>query len=569
MIAKSWRWMVPETDWDAVNRLSETMKLHRLTAACLIQRGVSTAEEARFFLEGSLMELADPYALCGAEKAAHRLAQAVSAKESLLIYGDYDADGVTSVALLVQALQRLGVAAEYYIPSRLGDGYGLHGQILAQFAAGGGRLVLTVDCGINSFAEMDLAKQLGIDLIVTDHHECFPGRRSAYAVLNPKQPNCGYPEQNLAGVGVAWTLIRALHRRLGLPFAEAAEFLDLVAVGSIADVVPLLGENRIMVKAGLEKLANRPGPGLAALSRACKKGEGKLTAPQVAFTIAPRLNAPGRLGDALPALHTLLASSADAERLALILEEKNCLRQEVEKDILEKARRQAAACKDPALVFWDADWHPGVVGIVAGRLAAEFGKPTVLIALDGEEGQGSIRSVPGCNLMEVLQLCAEQLIRFGGHPEAAGLSVAKADLTAFQDAFCRAVESQGVKEGAVMVMAEARLTDLSLALVEELACLEPFGQGNPEPLFLLRELAVVTARRVGVQGGHLQLRLQKESPVLNAICFGGGDKQISSGEAVDAVVLPTANTWQGQTALSLQVRALRHSPSELEISSSI
>ncbi|MBS3899482.1 MAG: single-stranded-DNA-specific exonuclease RecJ [Dethiobacter sp.] len=565
MTAKPWRWVAPETDWSAVKRLSETMKLHRLTAACLLQRGVSTVEEARFFLKGSLTELADPYAMSGMKEAVQRLAHAVAVKERLLIYGDYDADGVTSVALLTEALQKFAVPVEYYVPSRLGDGYGLHGQILKQFAAGGGRLVLTVDCGINSFEEMDLAKELGIDLIITDHHESFPGRRSAYAVLNPKQPHCSYPEQNLAGVGVAWTLVRALYSHLGVPFAEAAELLDFVAVGSIADVVPLSGENRLLVKAGLEKLAKGTRPGLAALARLCGGEEGKLTASQVAFRIAPRLNAPGRLGDAFPALQALLASPEVACQLALDLDEKNRLRQQVEKDIFEKAHQQAAACIDPALVLWHQDWHPGVIGIVAGRLAAEFGKPAVLIALDGEEGRGSIRSVPGCNLMEALQLCAKQLIRFGGHPEAAGLSVDKANLAQFQAAFCLAVESQGVKEGKTMFIAEAEAAELSLALVQELACLEPFGQGNPEPLFLIKGMAVDMARRVGAQGAHLQLRLRKGSLIFRAICFGGGDKQISTGETVDALVVPTANTWQNQTELSLQVRALRSSSPEQKV----
>ncbi|MBS4008023.1 MAG: single-stranded-DNA-specific exonuclease RecJ [Clostridium sp.] len=557
MMVEAWRWAASETDWCAVKRLSEMMKLHRLTAACLLQRGVSTVEEARFFLKGSLTELADPYTMAGTKEAVQRLAAAVDKRERLLIYGDYDADGVTSVALLTLALRKFGVPVEYYLPSRLGDGYGLHGQILEQFAAGGGRLVLTVDCGINSFSEMDLAKQLEIDLIVTDHHEPLPGRRSAYAVLNPKQLHCSYPEKNLAGVGVAWTLVRALYSHLGVPFAEAAEFLDLVAVGSIADVVPLLGENRLLVKAGLENLAKGNRPGLTALLRLCGGEEGKLTALQVAFRIAPRLNAPGRLGDALPALQALLASPAEAEQLALDLDEKNRLRQQVEKDILEEAREQAAACNDSALVLWHQDWHPGVIGIVAGRLAAEFGKPTVLIALDGEEGRGSIRSVPGCNLMEALQNCAKQLIRFGGHREAAGLSVDKSNLAQFQADFCRAVESQGVEEGQTLIMAEAEAADLSLELLEELSELEPFGQGNPEPLFLLRGMAVEMARRVGAQGAHLQLRLRKGNLVFKAICFGGGDKQISTGETVDAAVVLTANTWQSQTELSLRVRALR------------
>lgn len=561
MTSKPWHWKVPETGPEAVRRLSDTLRVHRLMAACLVQRGVSTEEEARLFLHGSLADLGDPLQMAGAREAAGRLAKAVAARERLLIYGDYDADGVTSVALLTQGLQNLGLSVEYYIPSRLGDGYGLHGQVLEQFAASGGQLVVTVDCGINSFAEMDLAKELGIDLIVTDHHECFPGERSAFAVLNPKQSGCCYPERNLAGVGVAWTLLRALYGMLGLPSAQAAEFLDLVAVGSIADVVPLLGENRILVKAGLEKLKERPLPGLAALARASGLADTALTAMQVAFTLAPRLNAPGRLGDALPSVRALLASAAEADSLALSLDEKNRERQQLEKTILDQARREAAACGDhPALVLWHDDWHPGVVGIVAGRLAGEFGKPSALIAVDGDKGHGSIRSVPGCSLIAALQHCEAHLLRYGGHPEAAGLTVAKENLDAFREAFCQAVAAQEAAEYTAAVAAEAEPAELTLPLVQELASLEPFGQANPEPLFLLRNMAVRSARRVGARKDHLQMRLQNAGAALDAICFRAGDSPVAKGDCVDAVVVPTANSWQGRTSLSLHIRDFCLSP---------
>lgn len=563
MSSKPWPWVVPETDQEMVHRLALSLDVHYLTAACLLQRGVSTEEEARFFLHGTLSDLSNPFTMAGARKAAERLARAVESGEPVLVCGDYDADGVTSVALLTSALQNLGVTVEYYIPSRLDEGYGLHGRVLQQFAARDGRLALTVDCGINSFAEMDLARELGLDLIITDHHECFFGERSAYAVLNPKQADCRYPERNLAGVGVAWTLLRALHIILKIPFSETAEFLDLVAVGSIADVVPLLGENRILVKYGLEKLQTQPLPGLDALIRISGMGDSKLTASQVAFTVAPRLNAPGRLGDADPAVRTLLAEAAEAEALARELDDKNRLRQQVEKDILEQARQQAdSRSTDPALVLWHADWHAGVVGIVAGRLAQEFAKPAALIAVSGEEGHGSIRSVPGCNVVEALQACTGHLLRYGGHPEAAGLSVAVSELEAFRQAFCHAVSQQGAAEITIPVAAEAEPSVLTLPLVDELASLEPFGQGNPEPLFLLRNVSVKAARRVGSRKNHLQLKFQKNSPVIAAICFGGGDSEIKKDMCVDAVVVPAANTWQGQTSLSLQVRGMRVSPVE-------
>jgi single-stranded-DNA-specific exonuclease len=561
MNCNPWPWVVPHTDEDTAGRLAEHLGVHRLTAACLVQRGVSDEQEARFFLHGGPERLADPFLMDGMEKAVRRLAEAVHRKEKTFIYGDYDADGVTSVALLCRGLQELGVPVEYYIPSRLGDGYGLHGHVLEGIASRDGRLVLTVDCGINAFAEMDLARELGLDLIITDHHECFPGERSAYAVLNPKQPHCGYPEKSLAGVGVAWTLLRGLHRQLEIPYDKTAQWLDLVAVGSIADVVPLLGENRILVREGLRKLAECALPGLAALARAGGLEDTKLNANQVAFILSPRLNAPGRLGDAGPAVETLLAGPETADALAAELSEKNSLRQQVEKDILGQARELAATrAHDPALVLWHDDWHPGVVGIVAGRLAAEYARPVALIARDGEAAHGSVRSVPGCNVVQALQCCAAELERFGGHPEAAGLSVKSGMLEGFREAFCQAVAGQGAEEYSLSVVAEGEPTEFSLQLVDELAMLEPFGQGNPEPLFMLRDVSVTSARRVGARSTHLQLRLQKSSPVMAAIFFGGGEREIPRGAMVDVVVTPAANNWQGRTSLSLQIRDLRLSP---------
>lgn len=564
--SKAWRWLTPDSDPVSVQQLALELGLHRLTAASLLQRGVTTAEEARQFFTCDLGQLADPFSMVGVRQAAERLALAVRQQERVLICGDYDVDGVTSVALFVRVLQKLGIEAAYYIPSRLHEGYGLQGLALTKFAAQGITLAVTVDCGINSFAEMELARSLGLDLIITDHHECFPGQRCAVAVVNPKQPECAYAERNLAGVGVAWTVVRALHSLLAVPFAETASYLDWVALGTIADVVPLLGENRILVYHGLKRWREQPSPGLAALAQLSGLTAANVSAEQVAFMVAPRLNAPGRLGDAAPAVQSLLAEPAEAEALALELDEKNRQRQQVEKGILAEARTMAGERPDDAaLVLWSTQWHAGVVGIVAGRLSKEFARPVALIALADGEGRGSIRTVPGCNVVAALHGCAEHLVRFGGHPEAAGLTVEVAKLEAFRAAFCAEVANQEQQEYTMAVTAEAQLSELSLALFTELSQLEPFGHGNPEPLFYLRNADVITARRVGVGQKHLQLRLQKDNIALAAIHFGGGEEAICKGVSVDVVTSLASNTWQGRTTLSLHVRGLRKYPEELGI----
>lgn len=558
MNPKSWPWFVPPADQAMVRLLAEELGIHRLTAATLVQRGLQSPEEVRHFLACDLSGLGDPFAMAGAETAAARLAEAVKKQEKTLVFGDYDVDGITATALLVRVLQNLAVPVEYYIPSRFADGYGLQGAVLEQFAADGGRLAVTVDCGINSFTEMELAQKIGLDLIVTDHHQCFPGLRQAVAVLNPKQPECSYPERGLAGVGVAWTLVRALYARLGLAFEEATVFLDLVAVGTIADVVPLLGENRILVKHGLARLRDCPLPGFAALARVSGLPDTNLTAGQVAFTLAPRMNAAGRLGEAAPAVRLLLSGFPAADELAQELDAQNRLRQQVEKEITAQAKSMAEErSDDPALVLWHEGWNPGVVGIVAGRLASEYERPVALIALEGEEGRGSIRTVPGCNVVDALHACAAQLVRFGGHPEAAGFTVEKERLHVFREAFCRAVTQQEMCVCNRPVAAEARLEELSLDLERELASLAPFGAGNPEPLFLLKDVDVASVRRVGARGKHLRLMLRQCCPQFSAIFFGGADLEVSEGNKADVVTALAANTWQGRVSLSLIVKDLR------------
>ena len=558
MTANKWRWFVPEVDEDIVKQLTQTLNLHPLVATILYQRGIRTPEAAKQFIECNLSDLGDPFTMAGAAVAAERLVKAVQQQEKVLIFGDYDVDGVTATALLIQVLQNLNVPVEYYIPSRITDGYGLQGSLLSKFAAEGGQLVITVDCGINSFAEMELASSLGLDLIITDHHTCFAGNRSALAVLNPKQPECTYPEKQLAGVGVAWTLVRALYSLLKLPEDNAYQYLDLVAVGTIADVVPLLGENRILVKHGLTRLRDNPSPGLAALARASGLHNTDLTVTEVAFMLAPRLNAAGRLAEAELAVRTLLAAVTEADALALSLDAQNRQRQQLEKKIAAEAREMAAAqLQEPALVLWREDWHFGVIGIVAGRLANEFKRPVVMIGLEGEEGRGSIRSASGCNVLEALQACADYLENYGGHTEAAGLTVSVKNLTAFRRAFCQAIAAQKPEEPLRPVAAEVTLSELDLQLVNDLKILAPFGHGHEEPYFLVNGVEILGTKQVGNDGAHLRLSIKQSETTQSAIFFGAGKYNIQHGDSADFVLAPGINQWQGRTFLSLQIKDFR------------
>ncbi|NLM53060.1 MAG: single-stranded-DNA-specific exonuclease RecJ [Firmicutes bacterium] len=566
MLQKSWSWFVPHTNVNTVRMLAETLGINELTAAALYQRGLHTPQDAKQFLACDLADLGDPFSMADAERAAARLAAAVRAKEKVLVFGDYDVDGLTATALLVLVLQELAVPVEYYIPSRFADGYGLQAEVLKKFAAAGGRLVVTVDCGINSFAEMEEAKALGLDLIITDHHTCFAGERPAFAVLNPKQEHCRYPEKHLAGVGVAWTLVRALYKQLHLAKEEAYRYLDLVAVGTVADVVPLLGENRILVKHGLQVLQDNPLPGLAALVRTSGLKETQIGTREIAFALAPRLNAAGRLGEAEPAMQVLLASPETADLLAQELNALNRQRQEKEKDILWQAQQLAAEqANEPALVLWQEGWNPGIIGIVAGRLAMEYKRPVALITVNEHEGRGSIRTSAGYNVIEALQKCADYLEKYGGHQEAAGFTVAPQRLAQFKQAFCQAIATQEPKAEALPVVAEVSLCELTEELATELTALAPYGYGHPEPLFWVRRAQISSARQVGMQGEHLRLWLTSENAATAAIYFGGGREQYKPGDVLELIVAAGLNCWQGKTSLSLHIKDARRQTQDIPL----
>jgi single-stranded-DNA-specific exonuclease len=549
-------WQVAQVDRAAVLKVTQALDLHPLAATRLVELGMDTPDKARLFLHGSIQCLPEPEMMLGVNTAVDRLAIAVNKKEPVLIYGDYDADGVTATSVLISCLRSLGVPAQYYIPNRLTEGYGLHTAPLEIWAKQGGTLVISVDCGSNDFERLEQSRQLGLDMVITDHHEVMVGERPVTAFINPKQQNCPYPDKYLAGVGVAWNLARALYRRLHCEDKESDYLIQMAALGTIADVVPLVGANRIIVQEGLKKMSLNPLPGLKKLVALAGISDETFTATQVAFTLAPRLNAAGRLGDASQAVELLLSESdQEIHGLAQSLNEANLARQNLEANILKQARQLAITrADDPALVLWHEDWHPGVVGIVAGKLAKEYARPVVLVAVTQGEGLGSARSIPGFDLINCLRENAAYLTRFGGHKLAAGLTIPADNLPSFREHFCITAGSYEQEIPPYTATALVDASDLTLEVARQLALLQPFGEANQEPVFLMRDMEVQSTRLVGKQQNHLQATLLKDGNKLAAVQFNiDNEKYIPVlGHHLDALFQIREDTWRDRSSVKLR-----------------
>ena len=441
------QWQVAAPD-PAQDRLAAELSLSPLTCHVLINRGITDAGAARPFLSPSLHDLHDPYLLLGMDTAVRRIAAAVQQGEPMAVYGDYDVDGVTGTALLMSFFEALGLQTASYIPEREGEGYGLNAEAMHQLARQGTRLLITVDCGSTALAEVGLARELGVDTIITDHHQPPATLPSALAVLNPHQPECGYPNKHLCGVGLVFkllTALRAFMRQAGVMrerLPNLKRHLDLVALGTVADVTPIRGENRVIVHYGLQELTQSLKPGLQALRQVSGRQGKAASVGEVGFQLAPRLNASGRLGSAAQSLELLMARErAEAERLAGLLDDVNqqrrTLQSNVEQAVHERIADQYGDTPPAAIVLGDADWHLGVVGIVAARIAETYHRPTFLLQISGGTARGSGRSIPAFDLYDGLQQCAEWLQQFGGHRYAAGLTMAAEHLPALQEAFIR------------------------------------------------------------------------------------------------------------------------------------
>jgi len=566
------RWRIAGHDPESAFALARALNVPPLVAHLLIRRGCATPEAAHAFLDAPTSALHDPWAMEGMAAAVARLQRAMASREPILVCGDYDVDGVTGIALLVSGLTRAGADVSYAVPNRLEHGYGLPLEIVEQAAAAGVRVLVTVDHGITANEAAALARDRGLDVIICDHHLPPSTLPPAVAILNPRRPGCEYPFKELCGVGIAFKLLQALYG----PGAndETWPLLDLVALGTIADLVPMVGENRILVKHGLDQLAVTNRPGLRALAEVAGislTGPGALTTGRIAFGLAPRINAAGRMDDATAAVRLLLTQDPlEARELAGGLDRQNRERQALEGEILDEALASVSAThdleRDRAIVLASPHWHPGVLGIVASRLVERFGRPTALIGRQGDQTRGSVRSACGWHVADALGRCADLLTHYGGHRAAGGFSLSPERIDAFRTRFlslAAAELSEDAMEVCLEVEAEVSLHDLDLDLVDLLSQLGPHGLGNPEPLLVTRQLQVMRfARRVG--RNHLKIRVRESDgtgPVVEAIGFNLGSYlellDQPSPPRVDLAFIPERNTWNGRDSLQLRLKDLR------------
>jgi single-stranded-DNA-specific exonuclease len=566
-----------------VERLARSLRLSELVAQLLVNRGVSDADEARRFLDAPLTGLHAPELLPGVSAAADRLLAAVNDGRRICVYGDYDVDGVTGSAILLQGLRLLGAArVDLHVPRRLEEGYGLNRHALKRIAENGNKVVVTVDCGIASLAEAEEARRLGLELIVTDHHEMKDELPDAAVLVHPRLPGTSYPFGKLCGAGVAFKLAWALAmKRCGGEKVTPVfrEFLldavALASLGVVADVVPLHDENRILVRYGLCRLRQKPPLGLQALCEAAGLEPGAdLRASDIGFRLAPRINAAGRLDEALMAVELLTTTRRErAVDLARHLEELNSTRQALEREMVKRAKElidREGRGNDPALVLSSPDWHGGVVGIVAGRLTEQYGRPTLMITLPkpnaDEESEharlavGSGRSIPGAPLHEALKACGDVLVGHGGHAAAAGFRLRPENVPAFRDRFCDYVAKlfpAGAPVPELVLDAEAPLSAMTPGLLEDLDRLEPYGAENRRPQFLAGGLQVQgEPRKVGQGERHLSFRVRQGSTSLKAIAWGMADRAaelMSAGGACCLAFTPKRNEWQGRVHIDLEV----------------
>jgi single-stranded-DNA-specific exonuclease len=566
------RWLCAPVEAERRDALSRAAELSPIVAGLLCARGIETAEDAHRFLNPDLDQLHDPLLLPDAGRAVERLTAAIGNRERILVHGDYDVDGVTAAALLTRVLRKLGADVECFVPHRMVDGYDIQPETVRSKATEGVKVIVTVDCGIVAFEAADCARALGVDLIVTDHHEPGAELPPAYAVVNPKRADSKYPFPYLSGVGVAFKLATALVRRMGAPEQSfRTNYLDLVALGTAADCMPLVDENRVFVKFGLALLPRTKKVGLQALLRSAGLAQSKLTARSLGFALGPRINAVGRLDAAAHALELLLTQDmAEARRLAEQLERCNQERQAVQNRIFEQAVEQArdmVAERQHLLVLASEGWHSGVIGIVASKLTEAFSRPTIMIALDGASGRGSARSVHDFNIFAAIDACRELLQRCGGHAAAAGFDISSERVDEFREMICRIAADRMDEEVLVpRVELDAYLSaeDLSLNLARELARLEPFGHGNPAPVFATRAMRVANVQaltsRQTPDVSHLKLRLHTNgSAPVDALYWRNGQiaGELCPATHLDVCYALEVNEFRGEQSLQLNIKDLR------------
>ena len=569
------RWIVKEADPQFVVRQSQELAVSPLLARILVLRGLRDGDGARRYLSSSLRaDLPSPFEMAGMETAVRRLVDAIQNKQQIAVWGDYDVDGTTGTAVLVSFLREVGAEPVYYVPHRIEEGYGLNVEGLRRLQECGVDLVVSVDCGISNADEVRAANEIGLEVVVVDHHQPPDALPPAVAVINPYRLDCSFPDKGLCAAGLAFYLVIGLRARLREEgwFERSREpdvrrYLDIVALGTIADMVPLKGVNRTLIRRGLIELSGSARPGIVALKQVSSIPAGEVSAGQVGFRLGPRINAAGRIDYGVKVVELLTTESPDvALRIAQELEAHNRERRAIEAVVLEQAMAQAAVTMDGggrhALVLAGRDWHPGVLGIVASRIVERYYRPTVVIGLNGGTGKGSARSIRGFHMVEGFRRCAAHLEKFGGHEFAGGLSISADKLDLFAEAFetcARQTLSQTDLLPLLEMDAQLNFSEIGFPLARELDALKPFGVGNPEPLFLSSKVEVCDRKAFSA---GVRYRLRQDDRVLGGVLFGAGDDfPARAGETVDVAYRLGENEWNGVSSVELRIVDLRTSVS--------
>ena len=554
------RWSIEPDHSQEELQLAAELKVSPIVAKLLINRGLGDPHKARQFLAADMESLLSPWDLKGMREAVACVTKTMEEGGSIVVYGDYDVDGITATSVVYRFLKRCGASVSYYIPERQSEGYGLNLEALEGLIAKGTDLVITVDCGISSYDIVEAVRDR-LALVITDHHEAPSLIPRAVAVVDHKQPNCPYPDKNLAGVGVAYKLCQAIWQERTGEVYQAD--LDIVALGTVADVVPLVGENRILVKAGLSKMQMQPNRGIEALIDVAGLKDRKITAGHIGFTLAPRLNAAGRVAHATRAVELLTTpSQEEAYEIAEELQETNLERQALERDIHEMARQDVlkqGSDADYVVVVGGQDWHPGVIGIVASRLVEEFYKPTLVISIKDGIGKGSCRSIDNCNIYEALQSAEDLLIQFGGHQAAAGFSIKEDKIPALRDRltqYCKEHLAETDYLPIVDIDSQVVIDDIDVPLIEEIETLEPYGMANPTPVLALEEATISDLFLMGQQKKHAKVLLEREDSTIDAIAWNRPDLHASffPGDRVKVAFTVQKNEWNGHVSPQLMIQ---------------
>ncbi len=558
------KWQVYEVNEEKVEKISKENNINKLIATILANKGIEKKEDIYKYLSPTRNDFHDPYQMPDMEKAVNRILKAKENKEKVIIYGDYDVDGITSITVLKSFLHDIGIEASYYIPNRLNEGYGLNIPAVEKIASEGYNLMITVDCGISCIEEIKKANELGIQVIVTDHHEVGETLPDAIAVVDCKRKDNKYPCRDLAGVGVAFKLSQALSIKLGLDEKEYLKYLDIVCIGTISDIVPLVDENRVISKLGLLLVNQTKNIGLKQILNI--SGYQNIDSTAVSFGVAPRLNACGRMGHAEEALKLFLSKDIEeVQELSISLNNYNKTRQDTEKEIYEDALlkiKKDGLDKNRVIVVAGNNWHHGVIGIVSSKITEMYFKPSILLCLEDNIAKGSGRSIPGFDLHDALSKCQNTLDKFGGHSMAVGLSLKKENLEEFKSEFEKIAEEQHTENiiPVINIDAKVNLSEINKEMVESLKMLEPFGEANKMPIFLIKNLKIDSIRALS-EGKHLKLTLKDNNVIVNAIGFNMGSlaDEYRIGDKIDVVGMLEINTFNGVQNIQINLKDIMKS----------